>query len=72
MDLLRQAVHDPVLNYYGISYGTGLGEVYANLFPGKVGHMLLDASLDPSRGAAPTGHCLCNCGTGMVRRTPRR
>jgi pimeloyl-ACP methyl ester carboxylesterase len=47
MDLLRQAVHDPVMNYVGISYGTGIGEVYANLFPGKVGHMLLDASLDP-------------------------
>jgi len=47
MDLLRQAVHDPVMNYLGVSYGTGIGEVYANLFPGKVGHMLLDASLDP-------------------------
>jgi pimeloyl-ACP methyl ester carboxylesterase len=47
MDLLRQAVHDPVLNYLGVSYGTGIGEVYANLFPGKVGHMLLDASLNP-------------------------
>jgi pimeloyl-ACP methyl ester carboxylesterase len=47
MDLLRQAVHDPAMNYYGISYGTGIGEVYANLFPGRVGHMLLDASFDP-------------------------
>jgi pimeloyl-ACP methyl ester carboxylesterase len=47
LDLLRQAAGDPVLNYLGISYGTGIGEVYANLFPGQVGHMLLDASLDP-------------------------
>jgi pimeloyl-ACP methyl ester carboxylesterase len=55
MDLLRQAVHDPVLNYYGISYGTGLGEVYANLFPGKVGHMLLDAALDPVTWSSTDG-----------------
>jgi pimeloyl-ACP methyl ester carboxylesterase len=47
MDLLRQAVHDPVMNYLGNSYGTGIGEIYANLFPGKVGHILLDASLNP-------------------------
>ena len=55
MDLLRQAVHDPVLNYYGISYGTGLGEDYANLFPGKVGHMLLDASFDPVTWSSTDG-----------------
>ena len=55
MDLLRQAVGDPVMNYYGISYGTGIGEVYANLFPRKVGHMLLDASLDPVIWASSDG-----------------
>jgi pimeloyl-ACP methyl ester carboxylesterase len=47
MDLLRAAVHDPVLNYLGISYGTGLGATYANLFPARVGRMALDANLDP-------------------------
>lgn len=47
MNLLRAAVHDPVLNYLGVSYGTGLGAVYANLFPSRVGRMVLDASLDP-------------------------
>jgi pimeloyl-ACP methyl ester carboxylesterase len=47
MDLLRQAAGDPVLNYMGQSYGTGLGATYANLFPARVGHMILDASLDP-------------------------
>jgi pimeloyl-ACP methyl ester carboxylesterase len=36
MDLLRRAVGDPTLNYYGISYGTYLGATYANLFPSKV------------------------------------
>jgi pimeloyl-ACP methyl ester carboxylesterase len=47
MDLLRRAVGDPVLNYLGQSYGTGLGAVYANLFPARAGHMVLDGNLDP-------------------------
>ena len=36
LDLLRQAVGDDTLSYYGLSYGTLLGSVYANLFPDKV------------------------------------
>ncbi len=47
MDLLRQAVGDPVLNYVGLSYGTGLGATYANLFPAKVGHMIMDGNVNP-------------------------
>jgi pimeloyl-ACP methyl ester carboxylesterase len=47
MNLLREAVGDPVLNYFGTSYGTGLGAIYANLFPGTVGRMILDGNLDP-------------------------
>jgi pimeloyl-ACP methyl ester carboxylesterase len=58
MDLLRQAVNDPVLNYLGQSYGTGLGAVYANLFPARVGHMVFDGNLNPvawTHGSLPTG-----------------
>jgi pimeloyl-ACP methyl ester carboxylesterase len=47
MNLLRQAVGAPVLNYLGVSYGTGLGATYANLFPARTGHMVLDANLNP-------------------------
>src|SRR6202034_3775239 len=47
MNLLRGAVRDPVLNYYGESYGTLLGATYANLFPATVGHMILDGNLNP-------------------------
>jgi pimeloyl-ACP methyl ester carboxylesterase len=46
MDLLRQAVGDPVLNYYGESYGTGLGAIYANLFPTRTGRMIFDGNID--------------------------
>ena len=47
LDLLRRAVGDRRLNYYGASYGTFLGATYANLFPRRVGRMVLDANLDP-------------------------
>jgi pimeloyl-ACP methyl ester carboxylesterase len=47
MELLRRAVGDEKLTYIGFSYGTFLGEVYANLFPGKVRALALDAVLDP-------------------------
>jgi pimeloyl-ACP methyl ester carboxylesterase len=58
MNLLREAVRDRVLNYYGESYGTLLGTTYANLFPATVGHMILDGSLNPATwtnsGALPS------------------
>jgi pimeloyl-ACP methyl ester carboxylesterase len=47
MNLLRQAVGSPVLNYMGESYGTGLGATYANLFPATTGRMVLDGNLNP-------------------------
>jgi pimeloyl-ACP methyl ester carboxylesterase len=48
MDILRQAVGDKQLNYMGKSYGTFLGTLYAQFFPEKVGHMVLDGAVDPS------------------------
>ncbi|MBK1786429.1 alpha/beta fold hydrolase [Prauserella sp. ASG 168] len=47
MDLLRQALGEEQTSYYGISYGSHLGTVYANLFPDKVGAVAIDAVLDP-------------------------
>jgi pimeloyl-ACP methyl ester carboxylesterase len=55
MDLLRQAVHDPVLNYLGLSYGSGLGATYANLFPARVGRMILDGNVNPVSWTHPDG-----------------
>lgn len=46
LDLLRAAVGDATLNFYGYSYGTYLGGTYANLFPDKVRAMTLDGTLD--------------------------
>ncbi|WP_329575000.1 alpha/beta hydrolase [Kitasatospora sp. NBC_01250] len=47
MDLLRRAVGDAQLTYYGTSYGSYLGATYANLFPGQVRSMVLDSAMDP-------------------------
>jgi pimeloyl-ACP methyl ester carboxylesterase len=59
MDLLRQAVAAPELNYIDLSYGTGLGATYANLFPATTGRMVLDGNLNPvtwtSGGPLPSG-----------------
>ncbi|MFC9457609.1 alpha/beta hydrolase [Streptomyces sp. NPDC056983] len=54
MDLARQALGDDRLHYMGVSYGTQLGGVYAHLFPGKVGRLVLDAVVDPA--ADTVGH----------------
>ncbi len=48
LDILRAAVGEPRLNYFGASYGTELGAIYAELFPDRVGRMVLDAALDPA------------------------
>ncbi|GGX40546.1 alpha/beta hydrolase [Streptomyces fructofermentans] len=50
MDLMRHVLGDERLHYFGISYGTELGGVYAHLFPGRVGRLVLDAVVDPSAG----------------------
>jgi pimeloyl-ACP methyl ester carboxylesterase len=47
LDLLRQAVGDDQLNFLGLSYGTLLGQTYANLFPDRVRAVVIDGVLDP-------------------------
>ncbi|MEU6254890.1 alpha/beta hydrolase [Streptomyces sp. NPDC047043] len=54
MDLMRQVLGDAKMHYFGISYGTELGGVYAHLFPKNVGRLILDAVVDPS--ADTVGH----------------
>ncbi|MFG2636226.1 alpha/beta hydrolase [Streptomyces sp. NPDC048362] len=49
MDLMRQVLGDAKLHYFGISYGTELGGVYAHLFPHHVGRALLDGVVDPTQ-----------------------
>jgi len=47
MDVVRRAVGDERLTFLGFSYGTYLGQVYANMFPDRVRAIVLDGVLDP-------------------------
>ena len=49
MDSIRLALGAAQINYYGFSYGTYLGQVYATLFPTHVRRMVLDSNVDPRR-----------------------
>ncbi|MEU0201786.1 MULTISPECIES: alpha/beta fold hydrolase [unclassified Streptomyces] len=51
LDLMRQVLGDDRLHYFGISYGTELGGVYAHLFPERVGRAVFDAVVDPTQNA---------------------
>ena len=48
LDMLRAALGDTTLNFLGYSYGTLLGQVYAELFPTKTGRLVLDGAVDPA------------------------
>ncbi|MDT0342553.1 alpha/beta hydrolase [Streptomyces litchfieldiae] len=48
LDLMREVLGDDKLYYFGISYGTELGGVYAHLFPRRVGRAVFDAVVDPA------------------------
>ena len=47
MDVIRRGVGDKRLSYLGFSYGSYLGQVYANLFPDRVRAVAIDGVLDP-------------------------
>ena len=46
MDRIRQALGVSTISFYGLSYGTVLGTVYAALFPHRVRTMVLDGAVD--------------------------
>lgn len=51
MDILRALLGDKKMNYFGYSYGSYQGLIYAELFPGRIRTMTLDGIFDPSRTA---------------------
>lgn len=56
MEAMRQALAaqsnpggiNDKLNFYGFSYGSYLGQVYATRYPDRVGHFVLDGIVDPT------------------------
>jgi pimeloyl-ACP methyl ester carboxylesterase len=47
MNRIRIALGAKQINYYGFSYGTYLGQVYATMFPSHVRRFVLDSNVDP-------------------------
>ncbi len=48
MDVLRAALGEERLTFFGASYGTKLGATFAELFPDRVGRFVLDGAVDVS------------------------
>ena len=53
IDRIRQVLGEPRLSYWGTSYGTYAGAVYATMFPERTDRVVLDSNDDPDphRGA---------------------
>ncbi len=56
MELMRRAVGDKQLSYLGFSYGSYLGQVYANMFPDRFRALVIDGVLDPLAWAGTTAN----------------
>ena len=48
MNSIRAALGTPTISYFGYSYGTYLGQVFATLFPDRLRRMVLDSVVDPA------------------------
>ena len=44
LEEIRKALNEDELTGYLVSYGTGIGQTYANMFPNSVGRMILDGT----------------------------
>ncbi|WP_399921421.1 alpha/beta hydrolase [Streptomyces kanamyceticus] len=49
IDQVRSALGENKITYYGLSYGTVVGPMYATLFPHRVRQMVLDAPVDTNQ-----------------------
>ena len=55
LDVIRSSLGEEKLDYFGASWGTYLGTVYAGLYPTKTGRFVLDGAFDPWSDAARDG-----------------
>jgi pimeloyl-ACP methyl ester carboxylesterase len=60
LDYLRRLVGASKLTFVGQSAGTFIGQLYANMFPGRVRAMVLDGVIDPFAWTASTESALSN------------
>ena len=48
MDAVRAAIGESKISYYGVSYGTMIGQQYAELFPDRIRSLVIDSNMDHS------------------------
>ncbi|MER6946568.1 alpha/beta hydrolase [Nonomuraea sp. NPDC000554] len=48
MDVVRAALGEAKLSYFGMSYGTYLGAVFTQMFPHRSDRIVLDSAIDPT------------------------
>ena len=53
MDAIRAALGAPKISYYGVSYGTLIGQEYAELFPDRIRALVIDSNMDHSLSTTP-------------------
>lgn len=73
IDQIRAALGEEKISYLGYSYGTYLGAVYLQMFPGRVDRVVLDGPLDPNqygpallRTAGPANEAALRAWTGWA------
>jgi pimeloyl-ACP methyl ester carboxylesterase len=67
MDRIRAALGEKKISYWGQSYGTYLGVVYASLFPKRADRVVLEGNVDPTKVWAGAKD---NWGKAMSERFP--
>ncbi|WP_308258348.1 alpha/beta fold hydrolase [Saccharothrix obliqua] len=67
MDRIRVALGEEKISYWGQSYGTYLGTVYASLFPDRADRVILESNVDPTKVWADATD---NWGKAMSERFP--
>src|SRR6185437_5101881 len=55
MDVIRGALGQHQLSFLGYSYGTYLGALYTQMFPGRAGRIVLDSAIDPAHPGVAKG-----------------
>ncbi|WP_127501643.1 alpha/beta hydrolase [Actinoplanes solisilvae] len=58
MEVMRRAVGDKKLNYLGFSYGSVLGQYYANMFPDRFRALVVDGVINPTAWVGNTRQIL--------------
>ncbi|GAA4428149.1 alpha/beta hydrolase [Actinokineospora soli] len=49
LEIIRRALGAERISFYGFSYGTYLGQVYATLHPNRLDRVVFDGNVDPTR-----------------------